>query len=220
MEDACIVTTLAVETVSLSVGFYQPQFQGRNPKMSLTQSIPGGVCHHNFRSRPKDEVNNDGVAGKYKIVHSPSLSSNQVQTICHMPVQAEFPSTIPREVEPGMHVLHSEFSPKFSPDGLQLDGRAEISHSDSGWYLNHSSKSQSAYVGARSEIVTFILEDERLGSLLSEAYKRMDEVAFLWGLTEDLTIYAKDLSLEGLNERKGQADISIGSKSNPIARET
>ena len=72
--------------------------------------------------------------------------------------------------------------------------------------------------GAGSRIAIFILEDEQLRSLLSEAYKQMDEVAFLRSLTEDLTIYAKDLSLEGLDKRKSQAGTFIRSKSNAIAR--
>ena len=181
-----------------------------NPRRSLPPRVQRPP-----RRRQRDEVNNDSVAGKHKIVDSPSLSSSLVQ----VSVQTEFPSTIPQEVEAGIPVLRSEFSPTFSPDGLQLDGRAETSHSDSGYYSDHSSKSQSAYVGAGSRIAIFILEDERLRSLLSEAYKQMDEVAFLRSLTEDLTIYAKDLSLEGLDERKSQAGTFIRSKSNAIARE-
>lgn len=168
--------------------------------------------HREPRGRQKDEVINDGVADRHEIVHPPSLSSNQVQTIGHVFVQAE-------EVEAGMPVLHSEFSPKLSPDGLQLDSRAETSQSSGGYYPNYSSESQSAYVDAGSQIAIFILEDERLGSLLSEAYKQMDEVAFLRDLTEDLTTYANDLSLEGLDERKGQAGTFIRSQSNVIARE-
>jgi hypothetical protein len=171
------------------------------------------------RGRQKDEVNNDGVADKHEIYHPPSLSSNQVQTISHVSVQAEFPSTIPQEVEAGMPVLHSEFSPTLSPDGLQLDGKAGISHSGGGYYPNRSSEPRSARVGAGSQIAIFILEDERLGSILSEAYKQIDEVAFLRDLTKDLTTYANDLSLEGLDERKGRAGTFIRSQSNVIARE-
>jgi hypothetical protein len=95
-----------------------------------------------------------------------------------------------------------------------------MSYSDSGNYGDVPFDPQSSHLGAGSRIALFFLEDERLGPLLSEAYRmKDDELAFSRDLTEDLGIYSQNLSLEKSDERKNQAGAFITSKKEFISRE-
>lgn len=170
--------------------------------------------------RPKTKTGQGSISGDHNIIRSPIRPVEHARTVEHGSLQEESRSTSPDGAGARIPTPYSKSNHDFSTDASQIDDRSEMSYSDSGYHSDAPFNPRSSYIGAGSRVVLFLLEDERLGPLLSEAYRlKDDEVAFSKDLTENLGIYSKSLSLEKPDERKRQAGAFILSKKELISRE-
>lgn len=164
--------------------------------------------------RSKTKTGQGSIAGGHELIRSPTHPAERDS------LQGESRSTSPDEAGPQRPTPYSKSNHDFSTDASQIDDTSEASYSDSGYHSDALFNPRASYIGVGSRVALFLLEDERLGPLLSEAYRlKGDALAFSNDLTEDLGIYSKGLSLEKSDEHKSQAGAFISSKKEHISEE-